>query len=58
MIKINLKQTKQLLELFGGEDASISLSEMPDTEGNKVKLIAWFTEYPDEGIEELESGDE
>ena len=44
MIEINLEQAKKLLEMFGGEEASITLQQEGD------KIIAWYTEYPDEGI--------
>ena len=40
---INFKQAKELLKLFGGEDAEITL--MQTDEG----LQAYFSEYPEEG---------
>jgi hypothetical protein len=47
-VAINFKQAKELVELFGGEDAEITLTEMDDG------LRAHFTDYPEEGTILLE----
>lgn len=46
-MELNLAQAKQLLELFGGYDASITLTEGDGHSGEG--LYAHFTEYPEEG---------
>ncbi len=43
-VSLNFKQAKELVELFGGEDAEITLTEI-----EYGVLRAHFTEYPEEG---------
>jgi hypothetical protein len=46
-MEFTLEQAKKLLEMFGGEEASITV--MKKGEG----LLAYYTDYPDEGSVEL-----
>jgi len=43
ILEFNLKQAKTLLEMFGGEDANITVIDDGDD------LIAHHTDYPEEG---------
>ncbi len=45
---INLEQTKDLLECFGGEDAEMVLVESEEGHSGKG-LYAYFYDYPEEG---------
>jgi len=47
-MKFNLSEAKALLEVFGGSDAEITVTENSD--GQK---LAYTTEYPEEGSVEL-----
>lgn len=47
MVTFNRNQAKQLLAMFGGEDASITVHQDCDT------IRAYYSDYPEEGSEEL-----
>lgn len=46
-MEFNLEQVKTLLEMFGGEDAAITVVKNGD------ELRAYHTDYPEEGSVEL-----
>lgn len=52
-VTLNLNQAMQLLRMFGGEDAEISVKEMAGHSG--PGLYAYFSEYPEEGVEKLDA---
>lgn len=47
VMEFNLEQVKTLLEMFGGEDAAITVVKNGD------ELRAYHTDYPEEGSVEL-----
>lgn len=48
MINVNRQQAEQLLQMFGGEDASVVVEHVDDGHSGPG-LYAWFEDYPDEG---------
>lgn len=55
-IQIDLKQTTQLLAMFGGEPATIALMQGDGHSGNG--LYAFYTDLPEEGAEFLGEADD
>lgn len=52
-MEFTLSQAQTLLEMFGGDDTSITVSELTDGHSGSG-LYAYATEYPDEGSVFLE----
>lgn len=48
MPELNLQQATDLLGMFGGEDAAITVDYCPDGHAG-AGIYAWHTDYPDEG---------
>lgn len=56
MIRINLKQVRELLGIFGGEDHEMVLTEA--TEGHSGPgLYAYAADHPEEGAVHLADGE-
>jgi hypothetical protein len=51
---LNLHQAQQLLEFFGGEDASVTVSKLHNHAHSGPGVYAWLTEHPDEGSIKLD----
>lgn len=49
MPELNLQQATDLLGMFGGEDAAITVDYCPDGHAG-AGIYAWHTDYPDEGF--------
>ena len=48
-ITINLEQAQKILEIFGGEDAEVTIIEGDEKYHSGKGLYAYFTELPEEG---------
>lgn len=53
-IRINLNQTRELLDFFGGEDADMTVGRCGPEAHSGPGLYAWLTEHPEEGSIKLD----
>lgn len=53
-ITLNLNQARELLEFFGGEEATVIVSSLAEAHSGPG-LYAWIKDYPGEGSVKLDA---